>query len=294
MKGILLEKDKKIGLFITDAGEFVKGYHDNRDIGEVLEIRKIKASYYKFVSAAIIIFALITCCLPFNAFSEPYGYAAIDINPSIELAYNESLKVIKISSLNEDGKVLIDKLNIRIKGMPLNDAIEEIISLASVLEYSTENVVLTFTKVNSENSIESDNNTEEILNEIKSHNENITIIDVDKEIYKELKENSQPPAVNVIKSKLAEMNVDEEEYRDVEKVSDLAHIMVKAKKAEQEAKKEERMKSSEEEKEIDIKEENNSEENGNKNKDNNGNSSDKSNRSNGEKDNNGKESGRNN
>jgi hypothetical protein len=96
--------------------------------------------------------------------------------------------------------------------------------------------VIVYTKLD----VSDETKIEKIMEEINSSNDTITILDIEKEKYKELKANNIPPAVTVLKSKLVEMQVPEKEYVNVDKVSELAHIMNKAKKAIQEEKRQEK------------------------------------------------------
>jgi hypothetical protein len=238
MKGILLEKNKYHGLFITKDGAFVKGRHQNREVGEEFDVQKVHYQYLKLASVAALIIMMLVVGIPYRAFAEPYGYASVDINPSVEFGFNESMKIIKVTPLNQEGEELLSLINPKLKGMKLDEGINQIINYARQMDYDTEDVVLTYTRTNNEANQSVDQEIENMLLGIKGDKEHITVLDVDKEVYKAYKDKPQPPAYNVIKSKLIEMKVDESAYEDIEKVSELAHIMVQAKKAEKDAEKE--------------------------------------------------------
>jgi hypothetical protein len=146
------------------------------------------------------------------------------------------MKIIKITPLNIDGKVLLDSIDVSLKGNTLDKAVDILLENARNLSYDMSNVVIVYTKLDVSDEIK----IEKIMDEINSTNDIITILDNEKQKYKELKENNIPPAMTVLKSKLVEMQVPEEEYVNVDKVSELAHIMNKAKKAIQEEKRQEK------------------------------------------------------
>lgn len=236
MKGVLLEKKGNHGIFITDDGEFVKGKHRDKGIGEEFEIERQAINYRKYVAVAVVVLMLIIGFGPLGAYADPYGFLELDINPSVELAYNRSMKIIKVSPLNDDGKALLDSIDVSLKGNTLDKAVDILLENAKILNYDMNNVVIVYTKLD----VSDETKIEKIMEEINNSNDTITILDIEKEKYKELKENNIPPALTVLKSKLVEMQVPEQEYVDVVKVSELAHIMNKAKKAIQEEKRQEK------------------------------------------------------
>lgn len=227
MKGVLLEKKGRQGIFVTQEGAFVRGRHRDKAIGEEFEIQRVTTSYKTYVAVAVVALMLIIGFGPLGVYADPYGYIELDINPSVELAYNRSMKVIKVSPLNDDGKVLLDEIDVRLKGIALDKAVDILLEHAKIMNYDLNNVVIIYTKLD----ITEESKIADVIGQINSSNETITILDVDKEEYKELKKDNVPPAVTVLKSKLDEMQVDKEEYINVDKVSELAHIMNQAKKA---------------------------------------------------------------
>lgn len=238
MKGVLMEKKGRYGVFMTRDGEFVKGKHKDNAIGEEFEIdRQLEFHYRKFVAVAIVTLMLIIGFGPMGVYADPYGFIELDINPSVELSYNRSMKIIKVSPLNDDGKALLEEIDTRLKGTSLDKAMDILLKNAKILNYDLKNVVIVYTKLDDFD----ETKIEKVMETIQNNNDDtITILDVDKEKYKELKENNIPPAMTVLKSKLVELNVPEEEYANIDKVSELAHIMNNAKKVIQEEKREEK------------------------------------------------------
>lgn len=262
MKGVLIQKNKKQGTFLTGNGEFIKGKHNNRDIGEELEIEKSSMDIKKVALVMVLVIALVGGYIPYNAMTTAYGYVEIDINPSVELGYNENMKVIKLNALNDEGKDILANIDLKLKGMQLDAAVEAIIAYAELAEYSTDDVVITYTH---SDETDIDDAVGQILCNIDDGDGNVICIEIEKEKYEEIKEKNKgskeniPPAVHVLKGKIADMNgeisaleeeIGEKKYQsynknlkeylkehydsdnidDIEKVSDLAHIRNKVKK----------------------------------------------------------------
>lgn len=253
MKGMLIDKGRKNGTFLTGRGEFVKGKHNNRELGEEFEIESSNIDIKKVALVMVLIVAMLGAYIPYNVMATPYGYAEIDINPSVELGYNENFKVIKINDLNNEGKEILMNINVKLKGMQVENAVEEIILYAQSSNYSTENVVVTYTQSGDD---DFDRQIEEMICNIDDGFGSVTCVNVAKEEYKELRKQNMegteniPPAVHVLRGKIEgidkqieqlneNIDISEEKveslskrykYGEIEKVSDLAQIMNQAQK----------------------------------------------------------------
>jgi hypothetical protein len=64
------------------------------------------------------------------------GYVILDINPSVELAYNIDGKVLEVVSINEDADIITSDLDL--VGLSLEDATEEVIDAAIETGYINE------------------------------------------------------------------------------------------------------------------------------------------------------------
>ncbi|PKM70310.1 MAG: hypothetical protein CVU93_02735, partial [Firmicutes bacterium HGW-Firmicutes-18] len=167
MKGVLLEKKGNHGIFITNDSEFVKGKHRDKGIGEEFEIESHAISYRKYVAVAVVVLMLIIGFGPLGAYADPYGFLELDINPSVELAYNRSMKIIKITPLNIDGKVLLDSIDVSLKGNTLDKAVDILLENARNLSYDMSNVVIVYTKLD----VSDETKIEKIMDEINSSND---------------------------------------------------------------------------------------------------------------------------
>ncbi|OPZ94491.1 MAG: Anti-sigma-I factor RsgI [Firmicutes bacterium ADurb.Bin419] len=59
--------------------------------------------------------------------SREFAYVSVDINPSLEFTIDETQKVLKVESMNDEAKEIIDSKNV--KGMKVKSAITEVISM---------------------------------------------------------------------------------------------------------------------------------------------------------------------
>lgn len=287
MKGVLIDKGKKNGTFLTVKGEFVKGKHKNRDIGEEFVIERSIIDMKKTALIMMLVITLVGGYIPYSVYAIPYGYAEIDINPSVELGYNEGMEVTKIKAFNSEGRDLIKNItdedgnDIELKGMILKEAVNAVIAYATDQNYNTETVVVTYTHSDDD---EVDEEVKSTLCDIYDGDGKVTCVEVAKEDYDEFRnqykagQENTPPAANVLKEKIADLQTeldDDDRFEELKgdydlencKVSELAHIRNTIKKEIQEEKKAEKANGNQEQ----NKEENeNSGETMNQEKENNG------------------------
>lgn len=126
-KGIIMEIDNEFLTLLTPEGEFLHSRKQNLPyaIGEEihffpLERVKTSKSFNPFkniikckpvwaLMAAFVI--LLGSFFPMYQNNKAYAYMSIDVNPSIELAVNKKMQVVKITGFNKDGKKIVSHLN---------------------------------------------------------------------------------------------------------------------------------------------------------------------------------------
>lgn len=102
--------------------------------------------YSKAFRMAAACFLLICCCAGGLFYFLTPAYAiSIDVNPSIELGINAFDRVVSVQGYNEDGKLLANRLHLQF--MNYSDALECIISDASVSDYLTNDETMTVTLI---------------------------------------------------------------------------------------------------------------------------------------------------
>jgi Anti-sigma factor N-terminus len=135
-KGIVLELDEEFVTLLTPEGEFIEVKKDgDYKIGEEIEAQVMKKPIVRrrsfryviisFMAAAALLVATLFH-FPSNAV---YAYMSIDINPSIEVAVDEQLKVLKLKAYNVEGKRIVSQLS-HWKKKAFVDIAKEVIDLS--------------------------------------------------------------------------------------------------------------------------------------------------------------------
>ncbi|MFS0892285.1 anti-sigma factor domain-containing protein [Peribacillus frigoritolerans] len=123
-KGVILSVNKRSVTLLTPEGEFLKTKRQEREyeVGEeitfspakqkfTLAFSNIHSSFKKTAVLSIASTFLILFSILPSYFSGPVSaYMTIDVNPSIELELDDDLEVLKLTGLNEDGKLVIGQL----------------------------------------------------------------------------------------------------------------------------------------------------------------------------------------
>lgn len=237
MRGIVVEKNKNGIIMLTNEGQFVeiRKYMKHVEIGQEIEAKNNinRTEILKKVSsvAAAILFLL----GGFGVFSynTVYGYVDIDINPSVELSYNLYKRVIKVESLNDDGKKLLKNIK-EYRNKPVEEVINRVIDNAIKENYikdKEENTVLvtiTEDKSNIDNS--------KILEKVDSHLKSseieaeVIVMKSDKESREAAKKNNLSPGKAKLIEKAVKLkeNINPDEIKD-KSVKEIINIINEAK-----------------------------------------------------------------
>lgn len=133
-KGVILEINDLYLTLLTPEGEFLRARKLQQDyqVGEEIHFfpetqtvkqKKFNLSFLNSFKARTIVFAaalmlVMTALVPAYQNGQVYAYMSIDVNPSIELAVNDDLKVLRMKGYNPEGEEIIGKL----KGWKKKDA----------------------------------------------------------------------------------------------------------------------------------------------------------------------------
>ncbi|MGE6609239.1 anti-sigma factor domain-containing protein [Peribacillus sp. NPDC076916] len=123
-KGVILSVNKRYVTLLTPEGEFLKTKRQERvyEVGEeitfspanqrfTLAFSNFHSSFKKTALLSIAsTFLILFSILPSYFSGHVSAYMTIDVNPSIELELDDDLEVLKLTGLNEDGKLVIDHL----------------------------------------------------------------------------------------------------------------------------------------------------------------------------------------
>lgn len=147
-KGIIMEINNRSLTVMTPNGEFIKVRKSQQTylVGEEIDFPSPSPIYAKentflsiFSKRTIGVFALAAALifftvLPLGRGSGVYAYVSIDINPSIEIALSEDMKVVGLTSFNKDGKEIIEQLS-NWKNKKLETVTEQIIEKIAAKGY---------------------------------------------------------------------------------------------------------------------------------------------------------------
>lgn len=167
MKAVIVDIEGGQAIALNKKGDFLKiKYNSNYQIGQEVEVNTKKVFNFpalmKVLPAAAAFLVLASLSLASFAYTRPYSYVDVDINPSIEITSNIFDRIIKVEGLNVDGKNLLSDSSFN--NMNINDGIEDILKAAVSHGYlvssSTSAVMLTVSGKN-------DQKVDKIENEIQ-------------------------------------------------------------------------------------------------------------------------------
>ncbi|SNT45403.1 Anti-sigma factor N-terminus [Bacillus sp. OK838] len=182
-KGVILSVNKRFVTLLTPEGEFLKTKRQEREyeVGEEITFSPIKqkvtfafpnfnSSFKKKAVLSIAsTFLILFSFLP-SYFSEHVSaYMTIDVNPSIELELDHHLEVLKLSGLNEDGKLVIGQLK-DWKGKDIKTVTNRIVETTKQLGYLKEKkqIVVSTTILDKDKKL--DKNLKKEIKEISEQN----------------------------------------------------------------------------------------------------------------------------
>ncbi|MFK9120091.1 anti-sigma factor domain-containing protein [Peribacillus frigoritolerans] len=185
-KGVILSVNKRFVTLLTPEGEFLKTKRQEREyeVGEeitfspakqkfTLAFSNIHSSFKKTAVLSIASTFLILFSILPSYFSGPVSaYMTIDVNPSIELELDDDLEVLKLTGLNEDGKLVIGQLK-DWKGKDIKAVTNRIVETTKRLGYLKGNKQIVVSTTLMEKNKELDKNLKEDIKEI-SEQDNVS------------------------------------------------------------------------------------------------------------------------
>lgn len=157
MEGIILEELEDKLIVLIKGGEFIEIDKPNYpvEIGQkiIVNTQRKKSKYHlkHFISAAAVFMILLTGGYGVYGYYTPYGYINVDINPSLEVAYNLYGKSIKLRGLNQDGNQMLKKMD-NFKSKSIERVIDKIIETAVQEKFITKEkenkILITVTELN--------------------------------------------------------------------------------------------------------------------------------------------------
>ncbi|MGG4266632.1 anti-sigma-I factor RsgI family protein [Peribacillus simplex] len=182
-KGVILSVNKRFITLLTPEGEFLKTKRQEREyeVGEEITFSPIKQKVTlafpnfnsSFKKKAVLSIAS-TFLILFSFFPSYFSghvsaYMTIDVNPSIELELDHHLEVLKLTGLNEDGKLVIGQLK-DWKGKDIKTVTNRIVETTKQLGYLKEKkqIIVSTTVLDKDKKL--DKNLKKEIKEISEQN----------------------------------------------------------------------------------------------------------------------------
>lgn len=131
MRGVIMETKNGRAVLLTKDGEFVNIKDKNYSVGDKVNIT-LNTRHLCAMAAS---FAVV--CAGIGSYFMPAGYVSVDINPSLMMTVNIYNRVIDVKSLNDDARVLLNKIDI--KGKCTEDSVEMLIKISEEIGYINDN-----------------------------------------------------------------------------------------------------------------------------------------------------------
>lgn len=126
MKAVVVEVKNGHVVALSENGVFKTVKNRNYVVGEVLimkENNSKKISMKFIITMASAIAIIVLGSVGAYAYYTPVSYVSLDVNPSVEYSVNRFDRVLKAKGVNEDGKQLIEDLNLN--GKSIDEAISQ-------------------------------------------------------------------------------------------------------------------------------------------------------------------------
>ncbi len=144
-RGIVVEISKRYLVILTPEGDYIKVPHPGRKVsyGEEITCRLPLSVWPKAAVAAVSVAAAILILFGTSFLEMPFdwlpreenqigGYLALDVNPSMEIVYDDNLEVISCSFLNRETADLMEG---SLQGQPLQKVINYLLTQSVAMEY---------------------------------------------------------------------------------------------------------------------------------------------------------------
>lgn len=126
MKAIIVEIKNGFAAVLSDDGNISRVKDKNYELGQVITVKKQMVHITKKlaigVASAVILF--LSSSAGVWAYTSPYSYVSLDINPSIEYTVNRFDMVIDVKPVNDDGEEILSQINLNnLNNKKISDAI---------------------------------------------------------------------------------------------------------------------------------------------------------------------------
>jgi hypothetical protein len=128
MKTVVVEIRGRFAALLADDGRIVKVRNQNYAIGQVIIMKETAKKPVRIAAwAAAAAAAVCLCAVGVWAYTDPYAYVSLDVNPSIEYTLNRFERVLQVRAVNDDGEEAVENYSLDNLG---NKSIGEAIALS--------------------------------------------------------------------------------------------------------------------------------------------------------------------
>lgn len=163
MKVVIVEIKNGFAAVLSDDGIITKVKNKNYEIGQVITMKQQKVHITKklAITAASAAALFLASSIGVWAYTSPYSYVSLDVNPSIEYTVNRFDLVIDVKAVNDDGEELLGQINLNnLNNKTIHDAIAATINEIADNGYFDGTAYGPVTEVtDNENTVDGDNSS---------------------------------------------------------------------------------------------------------------------------------------
>jgi hypothetical protein len=116
MKAVVVQIKGEYAALLQDDGIVVKKKNQNYSIGDVIIMNKKSIRKKWKIAVAAVMFFMLTS-VGALAYTAPYYYVSLDVNPSILMKVNMFERIIGAEAVNEDALAIVESLNLKNQGV---------------------------------------------------------------------------------------------------------------------------------------------------------------------------------
>ena len=138
MRSVVVEIKNDFAAVLSDDGRILKVKNKDYTLGQVIVMKKEKFSITKKVALLVASLAVVVLAgsIGVKAYTTPYSYVSMDVNPSIEYTLNRFDRVIDVNAVNDDGQEILDVIDVdSLYHMNIEDAIIKTVDQISAEGY---------------------------------------------------------------------------------------------------------------------------------------------------------------
>lgn len=135
MKTVIVKTEGRYASALCSDGTFVRIKNQNYSVGQVIMMKK-QSVFSKITLAGSAVAAVLVLSVGVWAYTNPYAYVSIDVNPSIEYTLNRFDRVLTVKAVNDDGQTILKEVGLKnLKNKTIDEAIAETVEQINAHDY---------------------------------------------------------------------------------------------------------------------------------------------------------------